>query len=83
MLQRLTVLIDEHAERNAVGVKAVQEVLDVAADKGVKAKLFFVLYDSLSHGGNHVVVAVTDLNQKLQKAKHKMEIHHTDVIWRL
>lgn len=61
-------LVDEHAERDAVGVEAVQEVLDVAADEGVKAKFLLVLDDPLGHGGYHVVVAVTDLDQKLQEA---------------
>lgn len=66
-LVRLTVLVDEHAERDAIGVEAVEEILDVAADKRVKAKLLLVLDDSLSHGGNHIIVTVTDLNQELQK----------------
>lgn len=66
-------LVDEHAERDAIGVEAVEEVLDVAADKRVKAKLLLVLDDSLSHGGNHVVVTVTDLNQELQEAKNKID----------
>lgn len=61
-------LVDEHAERDAVGVEAVQEVLDVAADEGVKAEFLLVLDDPLGHGGHHVVVAVTDLDQKLQEA---------------
>lgn len=55
-------LIDEHAERDAVGVEAVEEILDVAADEGVKAEPLLVLYDPLSHGGNHIVVTVADLN---------------------
>lgn len=67
--RRLTVLVDEHAERDAVGVKAVQEILDVAADERVKAELLLVLDDPLSHGGNYIVVAVADLNQKLQETK--------------
>ena len=68
----LTVLVDEHAERDAVGVEAVEEVLDVAADEGVKAKLVLVLDDPLSHGGNHVVVTVTDLDQQLQEAERNV-----------
>lgn len=68
---RLTVLVDEHAEGDTVGVEAVEEVLNVAADKGVKAKLLLVLDDSLSHGGNHIVVTVADLNQELQETKNK------------
>lgn len=62
-------LIDEHTERDAVGVEAVEEILNVAADKGVKAKPLLVLYDSLSHGGNHIVVTVADLNQEFQEAE--------------
>lgn len=64
----LTVLVDEHAEGDAVGVEAVQEVLHVAADEGVEAELLLVLDDPLGHGGNHVIVSVTDLDQELQKA---------------
>lgn len=61
-------LVDEHSEGNAVGVKAVEEVLNVAADEGVKAKPLLIFYDPLSHGGNHIVVSVPDLNQDLQEA---------------
>lgn len=64
-------LVDEHAERDAIGVEAVEEVLDVAADEEVKAKLLLVLDDSLSHGGNHVIVTVTDLNQQVQETESK------------
>lgn len=65
-------LVDEHAEGDAVGVEAVEEILDVAADKGVEAELLLVLYDPLSHGGNHVIVAVTDLNQELQETGNRI-----------
>lgn len=64
----LTVLVDEHAEGDAAGEEAVQEVLHVAADEGVEAELLLVLDDPLGQGGNHVVVAVTDLDQELQEA---------------
>lgn len=60
-------LVDEHAERDAVGVKAVEEILHVAADERVEAVLLLVLDDALSHGGNHVVVAVANLYQELQE----------------
>lgn len=65
-------LVDEHAEGDAVGVEAVEEILDVAADKGVEAELLLVFYDPLSHGGNHVIVAVTDLNQELQETGNRI-----------
>ena len=67
----LTVLVDEHAERDAIGVKAVEEILDVAADERVEAKLLLVLDDSLRHRGNHVVVTVTHLDQELQEAEDR------------
>jgi len=61
----LTVLVDEHAERDAIGVEAVKEVLHIAADEGVETKLLFMFDDTLGHGGHHVVVPVTNLNQDL------------------
>lgn len=67
----LTVLVDEHAEGDAVGVKAVEEVLDVTADERVEAEPLLVLDDSLSHGGNHVIMTVTDLDQELQETIHR------------
>lgn len=63
-------LVDEHAERDAVGVKAVKEILDIAADEGVEAKPLLVLYDPLSHGGDHVVVTVAYFDQELQETKN-------------
>lgn len=61
-------LVDEHAEGDAVCEEAVEEILHVAVDEGVEAKLLLVLDDPLGHGGNHVVVTVTHLDQKLQEA---------------
>lgn len=60
-----TVLVDEHAERNAVGVEAVKKVLYIAADEGVKTKLLFVFDDTLGHSGHHVIVPAPNLNQDL------------------
>lgn len=63
----LTVLVDEHAKWDAVGVEAVEEILNVAADGGVKAVLLPVLHHTLRHSGNNVVVPVADLDQELQE----------------
>lgn len=60
-------LVDEHAEGDAVGVEAVEEILNVAADGGVKAEPLPVLHHPLRHGGNDVVVPVADLDQELQE----------------
>lgn len=54
-------LVDEHSYGDAAGVKTVQEVLDVVVSDGVLlAEGVFVLDHTLSHGGNHLVVAVPD-----------------------
>lgn len=54
-------LVDEHADGDAAGVKAVQEVLDVVVGHSILlAEGIFVLNHALSHGGDHLVVAVPD-----------------------
>lgn len=54
-------LVDEHADGDAAGIEAVQEVLDVMVSNGILlAKGIFVFNYSLSHGGDHVVVPVPD-----------------------
>lgn len=60
-------LVDEHADGNATGVEAVQEVLDVLVGDRVLRKGLFVLYDALGHRRNHVVVPVPDGNQGVDK----------------
>lgn len=56
-------LVNEHAKRDPIGVKAVQEILNIAADEWVKAKLLLVLNHPLGHGGNHVIMSVPDLDE--------------------
>lgn len=54
-------LVDEHTDGDAAGVKTVQEVLDVVVSDGVLLAIsIFILNYSLSHGGNHLIVAVSD-----------------------
>lgn len=64
-------LVDKHAKGDPVGVEAIQEILNVAADKRVKPKLLLILNHPLGHGGNHVIVSVPNLDEQLQKAKGK------------
>lgn len=64
----LTVLVNEHAERNAVGIKTVQEILDVTANEWIKPELFLVFYHALGHCRNNIVVSVSDINQNMEKA---------------
>ena len=61
-------LVDEHADGDAAGVEAIQEVLDVVVSDGVVlAKGVFVLDDSLSHGGDDLIMPVPDGLQYLHK----------------
>lgn len=78
--RRLTVLVDEHADGDAAGVEAVQEVLDVLVGDWVLGKSLLVLYDALGHRRNHVVVPVSDGNQGVDKPvkeghKHNQMLH--------
>lgn len=69
-------LVDEHADGDAAGVEAVQEVLDVVVGDGVLlAERVFVLDHSLSHGGNDLIVAVPDGLQDL----HEPEIDGPEI----
>lgn len=68
-------LVDEHADGNATGVEAVQEVLDVLVGDRVLRKGLLVLYDALGHRGNHVVVPVPDGHQGVDKPREEGHKH--------
>lgn len=61
----LTVLINEHTERNSACVESIQEILDIATDKWVEAVLLFVFNHSLGHGGDHIIMSVPHLNEDI------------------
>lgn len=65
---QLTVLVNKHAERDAVGIKTIQKILDVTANEWIKPKLLLVFNYSLCHCRNYIIVSVSDFNQNLQKA---------------
>lgn len=56
-------LVDEHADRNAAEVEAVQEILDVLVGHWVVAIRVLVLQHTLGHGGHDIIVAVPDGDQ--------------------
>lgn len=62
---QLTVLVNKHAERDAVGIKPIQKILDVTANEWIKPKLLLVFDHSLCHCRNHVIVSISDFNQNL------------------
>lgn len=62
---QLTVLVNKHAEGDAVGIEAIQKILDVTANERIKAKLLLVFNHSLCHCRNHIIVSISDLNKNL------------------
>ncbi len=69
MCESLTVLVQEHSDRDPAHVEPVQEVLDVLACDGVGPVGLLIFHHSLSHGGHHIIVAVSDLNHSICEAK--------------
>ncbi len=63
----LTVLVDEHANRDAAHVEAVQKVLDILVGYWVVGESLFVFYDTLGHSRHYIVVPVSDGNQGINK----------------
>ena len=62
---QLTVLVNKHAEGDAVGIEAIQKILYVTANEWIKPKLLLVFNHSLCHCRNHIIVSVSDFNQNL------------------
>lgn len=61
-------LVDEHANGDAVHVKAVQKVLNVLTSHGVYPKCVPILNDTLGHGGYHIIVPVPNGHQSVHKS---------------
>lgn len=55
-------LIDEHSDRDAAHVEAIQKVLDVLVGYRVLRKGLFVLYYTLGHRRHDIVMPVSDGN---------------------
>lgn len=58
-------LVEQHPDGYPAHVETIQEVLYVLADYRVRPVRLFVLHHSLSHGGDHVVVPVSDLYDRV------------------
>lgn len=61
-------LVDEHANGDAVHVKAVQKVLNVLTCQRICPKCIPILDDALGHGGYHIIVPVPDGHQSVHKS---------------
>lgn len=70
----LTVLVNEHADRDAAEVEAVQKVLDVLVGDWVITIGVLVLQHSLCHGGHYVIVPVPDGDQGISEPSEKADI---------
>lgn len=67
----LTVLVDEHANRDTARVEAVQKVLDVLVSDPILREGLFVLDDTLGHGRHYIIVPVSDGNQGISEPEEE------------
>lgn len=58
-------LVDQHADGDTAKVEAVQEVLDVLVGDRVIPIGLLILNHALCHGGDYIIVAVTDGDQSI------------------
>lgn len=72
-MKGLTVLVEQHPDGDPAHVETIQEVLNILADDRVCAVCLLVLHHPLSHGGNHVVVPVSDLYDRICETKSRRE----------
>ena len=62
-------LVHEHPSRNAVHIKPVQKILKILIGNGVHGAGVFILKDPLSHRRDHIVMSVSNFDQRVYKAK--------------
>ena len=60
-------LVEQHPDGYPTHVETIQEILNILADDRVCAVRLFVFHDSLSHGGDHIIMPVPDGLQDLHK----------------
>ena len=68
---KLTVLIDQHANRDSRHEKSVQKVLDIVLRLRIDVVRFFQLKNTLCHRLHDVLVSVPDFNQSLTESIEK------------
>lgn len=66
-------LVEQHPDGNPAHVETIQEILNILADDRVCAVRLLVLHHPLSHGGNHVIVPVSDLYDRICETKSRCE----------
>jgi len=65
----LTVLVEQHPDGDPAHVETIQKILNILADDGVCAVGLLVLHHSLSHGGNDIIVPISDLYYRVCETK--------------
>lgn len=75
---QLTVLVEQHSDGYSAHVEAIEEILHVLADHRVGAVGLLVLHNPLSHGGNDVIVSVSDLNDGVCETEKIKLVKSTD-----
>lgn len=58
-------LIKQHPDGYPAHIEAIQKILKILADHRVCAVRLFVLHDPLSHGGDDVIVAISDFDHRI------------------
>lgn len=66
-------LVEQHPDGYPAHIETIQEVLNVLADNRVRAVRLLVLHHSLSHGGNHIVVPVSDVYNRICETESRHE----------
>lgn len=75
---QLTVLVEQHSDGYSAHVEAIEEILHILADHRVGAVGLLVLHNPLSHGGNDVIVSVSDLNDGVCETEKIQLVKSTD-----
>lgn len=66
-------LVEQHPDGYSAHVEPIQEILNVLADDWVCAISLFVLHHSLSHGGNDIIVSISDIYHSICETEGKCQ----------
>lgn len=62
-------LVEQHPDGYPAHVETIQKILNVLADDWIGAITLFVLPKSLRHGGNNIIVSISDLYYSICETK--------------
>lgn len=67
----LTVLVEQHPDGYPAHVETIEEILNILADDWVGAVRLLVLHNSLSHGGDDIIVPISDLYYRICETRKR------------